>query len=92
MVVRIAKIEMLANCLEKREELAKKVVKKEEGVTLKEKDELLIDYNYYVVMVEEISREIGISIEKSETTILSSRVWLKEKKGVQERNPDAWII
>lgn len=91
-MISISKIEMLANYLEKREELAAKIVSKTKEVTLQEEDELLIDYNYYVVMVEEISREIGISIEKTEKTILASAIWLKEKRGVQERNPDAWII
>lgn len=95
METRIEEIQELSRCLEMRESLAKKIVEylsQDQDFEPHEMDEVFIEYNYYVVMVEEISREIGISVEKTRKTILASKVWLKERKRIQKRNPDAWII
>lgn len=95
MKTRIEEIQELSRCLEMRESLAKKIVdclSEEKDFEPHKMDEVFIEYNYYVVMTEEISRKIGISIEKTTKTILASRAWLSRSKGIQKRNPDAWII
>lgn len=79
-------VEKLSTWTKERESLAKKVVEmvtSPQDIDIEEEIEILLEYNNSVDVLDDIEREIGLKVEKSENVKIASKIWLARRKTIR---------
>ena len=60
-------------------------------IEIKDEDKVLIEYNNYVVLANELEKKTDIQVEKPEDCLIASKIWLARKEAIIKRNKDVWV-
>lgn len=78
--------EKFSTWIKVRESLAKQVVEmvtSPQDIDIEEETEILLRYNNSVDVLDDIEKEIGLRVEKSENVKIASKIWLARRKTIR---------